>query len=331
VHVMLKVISAATVFLLATAWSIDLFAQRNTDAEDGCFGSTLEIACPDLPTYTANRGLAVGILRQGVNEFEPKPDALIRLADESAEQSKKIEELLKTIQPQKKKTQKKIEATLPQIEENQDVDEVAPPQIKPKQSVVDVADQIGLRNGIYDYIVIDQDLTVALLEFARNFKVQVDIDTEVRGRLRDRLPPSTGEEFLNQLAEQNQFDWFLDGRVLRVTPLRQTTSRVFNSKNIKIEDLRSALARLGVSDRRHPLRTDELTGLTLVSGPPRFIALVEAAITALKKKKAEPEALPSEDLLPENPTDPVSEIVAPPIGKSVIVHKGSETSEVNVD
>ncbi len=223
-----------------------------------------------------------------------------------------------------------------------------PATSKPKQQTVDSENAFGLREGIYDYIVIDQDLSVALLEFARHFKLQIEIDKEVRGRLRDRLPPSTGEEFLNQLAEENQFDWFFDGQVLRITPLRQTTTRIVNTQTVEIKDLRAALGRLGISDRRHPLMVDELTGLIKLSGPPQFIAVVEATIDAMKKKKtAVVEAPDLRPALEDTPTiapvvapvaeptvapDSIEENIPPPKpAKSVIVHRGSETTEVQVE
>jgi hypothetical protein len=249
-------------------------------------------------------------------------------------------------------SKKGVDTVAPAAEPPQKESEPAPAPSKPKRQTGDSENAFGLRDGIYDYIVIDQDLSVALLEFASHFKLQIEIDKEVRGRLRDRLPPSTGEEFLNQLAEENQFDWFFDGQVLRITPLRQTTTRIINTQTVEIKDLRAALGRLGISDRRHPLMVDELTGLIKLSGPPQFIAVVEATIDAMKKKKTSvveaPDLRPALEDAPtiapvvEPVVAPVVEpTVAPDSGeenvpppkptKSVIVHRGSETTEVQVE
>jgi hypothetical protein len=157
---------------------------------------------------------------------------------------------------------------------------------------------------------------------------------------------------VHQLAEQNQFDWFFDGQVLRITPLRQTTTRIISNQTVVIKDLRAALGRLGISDRRHPLRVDELTGLIKVSGPPQFIAVVEAVIGTMKKKKAEVVAAPDlrpalndapsvvqnvvpdidPDIAPNVVPNPSAENIPPPEPtKSVIVHRGAEKEVVEVE
>jgi hypothetical protein len=206
---------------------------------------------------------------------------------------------------------------------------VAPTQ--PKQQVETSSPAPSLREGIYEYVVIDQDLSVVLLEFAHHFNLQIDIDREIRGRLRDRLPPSTGEEYLNRLAEQNQFDWYFDGQVLRITPLRQTTTRIISAKSVDIKDVRATLDKLGISDKRHPLITDELTGLIKVTGPPQFNAVVESIIGAIQKKKAVAVEPAADSPTSADVAEPIPESIAPPKqDKSVIIYRGSESTEVQI-
>ena len=49
--------------------------------------------------------------------------------------------------------------------------------------------------GPYKYVVIEQDLKDALLEFGRNINVAVKVSDEVKGRLRGDSGSGTAEEF----------------------------------------------------------------------------------------------------------------------------------------
>src|SRR5262249_23655015 len=54
--------------------------------------------------------------------------------------------------------------------------------------------------GAYKYVVIEQDLKDALVEFGRNINVPVKVSDEVKGKLRGELSSGTAEDFFKRLV-----------------------------------------------------------------------------------------------------------------------------------
>jgi type III secretion protein C len=144
-----------------------------------------------------------------------------------------------------------------------------------------LAAHLKLPDTTYTYTVINQDLSAALLEFGSNLNIKVNVSQEIRGRIQGRLPDLAPLAFLNKLASLYNLEWYFDGQVLHVTSARESQSRLLVPGPVSFEQLASTLAAFEVADERYAVRPAPNTQLVLVTGPPRFVALVEQTLNGL--------------------------------------------------
>jgi type III secretion protein C len=144
-----------------------------------------------------------------------------------------------------------------------------------------LAAQLKLPDATYTYTVINQDLSAALQEFGSNLNIKVNVSQEVRGRIQGRLPDLPPLAFLNRLASLYNLEWYFDGQVLHVTSARESQSRLLVPGPVPFERLASTLAAFDVDDERYAVMPAPNTQLVLVTGPPRFVALVEQTLNGL--------------------------------------------------
>lgn len=150
----------------------------------------------------------------------------------------------------------------------------------------------------YRYLVVEQELPVALQEFGNNLNIGVSISAEVKGRIRGRMPDLAPREFLDRLTNLYNLQWYYDGLVLYVSAAKEAQTRLLLLGPISFETFTAALDALNISDERYILRPAPGNGLILASGPPRFIALVDETLNGLvAQAQARPRAVetPSRD------------------------------------
>ncbi|NOJ43844.1 secretin N-terminal domain-containing protein [Bradyrhizobium australiense] len=140
---------------------------------------------------------------------------------------------------------------------------------------------LSLPSAPYSYTVLDQDLSAALLEFGNNLNIRVNVSAEVKGRIRGRMPDLPPREFLDRLTNLYNLQWYYDGLVLYVSAANEAQSRLLVLKPISFDAFKAALDALNISDERYLVRPAPGDGLVLVSGPPRFIALLEQTLNGL--------------------------------------------------
>lgn len=136
------------------------------------------------------------------------------------------------------------------------------------------------------YAVVDQDLRDLLIDVGSKLGVRVSVSDAVHGRVHGRLPPAPPREFLDRLASIYGFDWYFDGGALNVSSASEASSRLLSLGSVPPATLIAALNDLGIADRRWPIRDSQDAGVALVSGPPRYTALVEQTLEALRKAPA---------------------------------------------
>ncbi|MGX5805600.1 secretin N-terminal domain-containing protein [Bradyrhizobium sp. Arg314] len=150
---------------------------------------------------------------------------------------------------------------------------------------------LSLPSTPYRYTVLDQDLSAALQEFGNNLNISVNISPEVKGRIRGRMPDLAPREFLDRLTEMYDLQWYFDGLVLYVSAAKEAQTRMLVLAPIRFDAFKAALDELDISDDRYVVRPAPGNGLVLVSGPPRFTALVEQTFNGLvAEAQAQPHA-----------------------------------------
>jgi type III secretion protein C len=161
---------------------------------------------------------------------------------------------------------------------------------------------LSLPSTPYRYTVLDQDLTAALQEFGDNLDIKISISAEVTGRIRGRMPDLPPREFLDRLTDLYNLQWYFDGVVLYVSTANEAQTRLLVLTAIRFDALETALDALNISDARYIVKPAPGSSLVMVSGPPRFVALVEQTFNGLV---AEAQARSPAPVVEKPPQDPV--------------------------
>jgi type III secretion protein C len=126
----------------------------------------------------------------------------------------------------------------------------------------------------YNYVVLDQDVRVALTEFGRNLGLPVVLSDAVTGRVRGRIEAKTAGEFMDRLTDTNGLTWYFDGSVLHVSADKEFVTRVIDAGRLRGDVVASEMRELGLADERFSLRAARNGNVITVSGPPAYINVV---------------------------------------------------------
>lgn len=133
----------------------------------------------------------------------------------------------------------------------------------------------------FQYVAVDQGLRDVLHELSAAAAVPIEMSDAVRGQVRGRWPEMPAGEFLGELARTYALEWYFDGSLLSVSALSEDETRLLPLHGVELEQLREGLVAAGLMDQRFGLRTGPAAGVALVSGPPRFTAMVQQSLDAI--------------------------------------------------
>lgn len=140
------------------------------------------------------------------------------------------------------------------------------------------------KNGAYAYSADNTPLGVILEDFADSFGVTLYDssmpDSNVTGKLRSGSP----ETFLNRLALEYRFQWFVYNDTLYVSAQSAQVSRRLEISPDAAPDIKQALKGVGLLDPRFGWGELPDEGVVLVTGPPEYVAM----IADLTKKSEKP-------------------------------------------
>ena len=130
----------------------------------------------------------------------------------------------------------------------------------------------------YTLVARDMDLRVALDTFAVAEGLSVVMSDSVVGRFSGDFKGVKPSDFLDRIATTHNLIWYYDGAALYVYGAGEIATMLIDLQYMKAGEVRSMLAELGVEDARFPLKTTSNDELIMVSGPPRYVALVAEMI-----------------------------------------------------
>jgi type III secretion protein C len=129
------------------------------------------------------------------------------------------------------------------------------------------------RASLIDYVADHKDLKDVLRDISAGSGLPTWISPQVQGNVSGHFQ-SSPQAMLDRLAGSFGFVYYFDGAVLRIYGANEITSATIGLTQASNSELRASLARLGIADRRFPLRFDDNSRTVIVSGPPRYVELV---------------------------------------------------------
>ncbi len=131
------------------------------------------------------------------------------------------------------------------------------------------------------------DLCEALNSFAVAEGMSVVISPKVKGTLSGDFREMPAGEFLNRLATLHNLTWYYDGAALYIYSAGEIETILANLSYMKAEEVRQMLLELGVEDARFPIKTTQNGEIIMVSGPPRYVALIAEMIQRADRLREE--------------------------------------------
>ena len=139
------------------------------------------------------------------------------------------------------------------------------------------------RTPTYTLVARDMDLRTALDTFAISQGLSIVMSESVAGRFSGDFKNVTPDEFLDKIATVHNLTWYYDGAALYLYGAGEIQTILLDLQYMKAGELRKLLADLGVEDSRFPLRTASNDELIMVSGPPRYVAIVSETVAKADK------------------------------------------------
>ena len=148
---------------------------------------------------------------------------------------------------------------------------------------VKIPNRPAWRTPTYTLVARDMDLRTALDTFAISQGLSIVMSESVAGRFSGDFKNVTPDEFLDKIATVHNLTWYYDGAALYLYGAGEIQTILLDLQYMKAGELRKLLADLGVEDSRFPLRTASNDELIMVSGPPRYVAIVSETVAKADK------------------------------------------------
>ena len=113
--------------------------------------------------------------------------------------------------------------------------------------------------------------------------VPVLMSEAVNGKVSGVFTDVPAVDFMDKIATINNLVWYYDGATLFVNASAETQTILIDLKYMKAGEVVTMLEELGVEDQRFPLKKAQNDELIMVSGPPRYVALVSELIAHADK------------------------------------------------
>ena len=137
----------------------------------------------------------------------------------------------------------------------------------------------------YTLVARDMDLRVAFDTFAVAEGLSVVMSDAVYGSFSGDFKEVSPYEFLDKMAITHNLIWYYDGAALYVYGAGEISTILVDLKYMKAGEVRQMLGELGVEDARFPIKTTSNDELMMVSGPPRYVALVAETVAKADRLK----------------------------------------------
>lgn len=136
----------------------------------------------------------------------------------------------------------------------------------------------------YSYEAQGESIRDVLINFAANYQGSVIISDKVNDKVSASFDLQEPQSFLTLISALYGLNWYYDGAVLYVFKSSEMQSRLIKTNHVATSDLRMALEEAGIWQARFAWKPNAGDHLVYVSGPPRYLDLVDQVAQALEQK-----------------------------------------------
>ncbi len=141
------------------------------------------------------------------------------------------------------------------------------------------------RSSAYAYHARHDSVQKILQDFADSFGVRLEASPGIAGDSEGWIRTDSAIEFLDRLAIKYKLQWFVYNKTLYVSPISDNVIKRLNIEQEGASDLKRALQGVGLLEAKFGWGEIADEGAILVSGPERYVDLVQSLMKVKKSKK----------------------------------------------
>ena len=150
------------------------------------------------------------------------------------------------------------------------------------------ADEIPWRQRTFDLQASNEPLNTFLIRLLTIEGISATMSPMVAtGRVNGKFKGKT-ETVFKELADTYGLTWYYDGGTLHVCGLSEVETRLLQVDPIDISRIEKTLKQMRLFDARFPIRSSASEGQVLVSGPPRYVEIVEQVVGRVADSPSRP-------------------------------------------
>lgn len=136
------------------------------------------------------------------------------------------------------------------------------------------AAEIHWRTGDFSYVAEGKKLPEFLREFAASQGLVAIVDKEIDGNVSGNFKMAPAR-MLDTISRDFGLVWYYDGRFIYFYPAGSVSTKLIKLTSAPPSRLVASLRSLGIDDKRFPLNIDDKEGTVVVTGPARYVDLVD--------------------------------------------------------
>lgn len=130
------------------------------------------------------------------------------------------------------------------------------------------------KRGAYAYSANNTPLSSILQDFSHSFSVELNLGNLSNHQVSGKFRADNPEAFLDRLALEYRFQWFVYNNTLYLSPQSEQTSERLEISPEAAPDIQEALRGIGLLEPRFGWGELPDEGVVLVTGPPEYVRLV---------------------------------------------------------
>lgn len=143
----------------------------------------------------------------------------------------------------------------------------------------------ALRDAQFSYQNVPAPVTKVLEDFAQAFSLQLVTDKHIAGEVKQKIRATTAVNFLERLAFEYRFQWFIFEGKLYISSAQEQRSLKIKVSGDTVDSLKKALTDVGLLDTRFGWGELPDSAEILVSGPAEYVNLIRSFAAQPEKSK----------------------------------------------
>jgi type III secretion protein C len=131
----------------------------------------------------------------------------------------------------------------------------------------------------------DRPIIEVLLGLLSANDITANISDNVKGTASIRIDAGDSRRVFDSLCRTNGLVWFYDGQVVSVVAASEQVTKIINVNESDVSRINSALSSSGLLTKRLPFKYVADSSTFIVTGPNRYVSLVEEVIQGVAKRR----------------------------------------------